>query len=63
MMLLNENGATLKDILNTTGKSNPTVKRYLQILKAIGLVKFVGSPKTGKYNITEQALNKITRAI
>jgi predicted HTH transcriptional regulator len=46
-------GASLESIVKATGKSAPTVKRYLQLLKELGLVEFLGSKKSGKYLITE----------
>ena len=45
--------------MSKIGKSNATVKRYLQILKTIGLVEFIGTPKTGKYYINPSALSKM----
>jgi len=45
--------------MDITGRSNATVKRYLQILRVIGFVEFRGASKTGRYYITEEALNKI----
>lgn len=40
-------------------KSNAQVKRYLQTLKNLDLIEFQGSPKTGKYLLTEKFSAKI----
>ena len=52
-------GAGIKDIMGATGKSNATVKRYLQTLREINFVEFKGATKSGKYFLTKYALNKI----
>ena len=62
-IIVKEKGASINDVMDKTGKSNATVKRYLQILKIIDLVEFKGTPKTGKYFITPVALIKMKRKI
>lgn len=52
-------GASIKDIMDATGKSNATVKRYLQVLREIKLIEFKGAAKTGRYCLTNQAERKI----
>ena len=52
-------GASIKDIMDATGKSNATVKRYLQVLREINYIEFKGSAKTGRYYLTNQAEKKI----
>lgn len=52
-------GASINDIIEATGKSNATAKRYLQTLKEVGLVEFRGVPKTGKYYLTSKAKKTI----
>jgi DNA-binding IclR family transcriptional regulator len=47
--------------MEVTKKSNATVKRYLQILKTIGLIEFRGSAKTGKYYLTNDAIKKLKK--
>lgn len=51
--------ASIHEIMESTGKSNATAKRYLQILKEIGLVEFKGAAKTGKYHFTAKAERKL----
>ncbi|MDP3946463.1 MAG: hypothetical protein Q8Q51_11260 [Lutibacter sp.] len=45
--------------MESAGKSNATAKRYLQILREIGLVEFKGAAKTGKYHLTAKAERKL----
>ena len=52
-------GASIKDIMDATGKSNATVKRYLQVLREISLIEFKGAAKTGRYYLTDNAVKKI----
>ena len=51
----------INEIMKKTGKSNATVKRYLQILKTINLIEFKGAAKIGKYFLTKIAINKIAK--
>ena len=52
-------GASIKDLMDATGKSNATVKRYLQVLREINFIEFKGAAKTGRYYLTTQAKKKI----
>ncbi len=52
-------GAVINDIMRATGKSNATVKRYLQILRDLKLVEFRGATKTGKYYLTAETAKKL----
>ena len=52
-------GVSINEVMEKTGKSNATVKRYLQILKTIKLIEFKGSAKTGKYFIAPKAVIKM----
>lgn len=52
-------GASIKDIMDATGKSNATVKRYLQVLREINFIEFKGAAKIGRYYLTNQAEKKI----
>ena len=54
-----DDGASIKDIMDATGKSNATVKRYLQVLREINFIEFKGAAKTGKYFLTNQAEIKL----
>ncbi len=54
IVLANNKGVSINEIMKNTGKSNASVKRYLQILKAIDLIEFKGSAKTGRYFITNK---------
>lgn len=49
-----DNGASITQIMDKTGKSNAQVKRYIQKLKNLDLIEFIGSPKTGKYFLTKK---------
>ncbi|WP_269240004.1 hypothetical protein [Flavobacterium limnophilum] len=53
-----DNGVGINEIMGVTNKSNATVKRYLQLLKAIQAIEFRGSVKTGKYYLTEEMVKK-----
>lgn len=46
-------------VMEATQKSNATAKRYLQLFKLLGLVEFKGSPKSGKYCLTEKMKAKV----
>jgi len=54
-------GASIKDIMDATGKSNATAKRYLQTLREINFIEFKGAAKTGRYYLTNEAEKKIKR--
>jgi ATP-dependent DNA helicase RecG len=56
-----DKGVSINEVMQKTGKSNATVKRYLQLLKAINLIEFKGSAKTGKYYITTKAFTKMKK--
>jgi DNA-binding IclR family transcriptional regulator len=59
VIVTSDKGVSINEIMNKTGKSNATVKRYLQILKTINFIEFKGAAKTGKYYITQEALAKL----
>jgi ATP-dependent DNA helicase RecG len=61
-MVANDNGVSINDVMDKTGKSNATVKRYLQTLKELELVEFRGAAKTGKYFVKPKALAKIKKS-
>ena len=42
------------DLQKLIGKSNATIRRYLYILKSLGLVQYVGSRKTGNWQIVSK---------
>ena len=54
-----ESGASINDITKTVKKSLRTVQRYLQLLKAIGLIEFKGAAKTGRYFLTKDMHDKL----
>ncbi len=60
-IIADDQGVSINEVMRKTGKSNATVKRYLQILKTIDLIEFKGAAKTGKYSITPKALTKINK--
>jgi DNA-binding IclR family transcriptional regulator len=49
--------------MDATGKSNATVKRYLQLLRQINFIDFKGASKTGRYYLTNQVQNKLKNKI
>ncbi|MDD4489019.1 MAG: putative DNA binding domain-containing protein [Paludibacter sp.] len=55
--------ASILEIMESTGKSNATAKRYLQILREVGLVEFKGAAKTGKYHLTAKAERKLKQLL
>ena len=55
----NEQGTSITQIMEGTGKSNAQVKRYLQTLKILNLIEFQGAAKTGKYYLTKKIKSKI----
>ncbi len=61
VVLAYDKGISINGIMMKTGKSNATVKRYLQILKIVNMIVFAGAPKTGKYFITKSAASKIKK--
>jgi predicted transcriptional regulator len=61
VIIVDNKGVSINEIIKGTGKSNATVKRYLQILKTIGLIEFKGAAKSGKYFITIKALTKMNK--
>lgn len=58
-IITQDEGASIKDIMDATGKSIATVKRYLQILREINFIEFRGAAKTGRYYLTNQYEKKI----
>ena len=58
VIMANEKGASIKDIMQKTHKSNATAKRYLQILREAGIVEFIGAAKSGKYYIKPKVMIK-----
>lgn len=60
--IYNQNeGTTIKELIDAVGKSHRTIQRYLQILKTINFVEFRGAAKTGRYFLTDNTLKKIKR--
>jgi ATP-dependent DNA helicase RecG len=55
----NEEGASINQIMERTGKSNAQVKRYLQTLKTLRLIEFQGASKTGRYYLTKKMKAKL----
>jgi fido (protein-threonine AMPylation protein)/biotin operon repressor len=43
-----------KELVETTGYSEATIKRHIQELKKMGIIERIGSDKTGYWKITEQ---------
>ena len=62
-IMASDNGVSINDVMDKTGKSNATVKRYLQTLKEVGLIEFKGAAKTGKYFVKTKSLARIKRKL
>lgn len=60
-IVTHDEGASIKDIMDATGKSNATVKRYLQVLRGIEFIEFKGAAKTGRYYLTNRYVKKIKK--
>ncbi len=58
-LLLDKEGVNTIDILAKIGKSEPTIKRYLKILKKLGFIEYKGARKAGGYYITEKMKAKL----
>lgn len=50
----NHQNTKTSDLQELIGKSNATIRRYLDILKTAGLVQFVGARKTGNWQIVSK---------
>jgi len=61
VIMADDKGVSINDVMSKTGKSNATVKRYLQILKTIEFIEFKGAAKTGKYLISSKAAAKLIK--
>jgi DNA-binding IclR family transcriptional regulator len=48
-------------LIDKLGKSRATVTRYLQILRDLNLIEFIGADKTGSYHLTEKAKEKLQK--
>lgn len=60
--IIKKNGLTLPQLMKNYSIRRATAQRDMKILRSVGLVSFVGAPKTGKYMITEKfepILNKL----
>ncbi len=56
-----QGGATLSELRGQFKISRETVQRDMAFLRKAGLVIFSGAPKTGRYVLTEQAHQQLTR--
>jgi len=52
-------GASINDLIKATNKSRRTVQRYIQILKILEMIEFIGAAKTGKYFLTTNMKAKL----
>jgi len=59
ILILTNEGAKALDIATKSGKSKPTIERYLRIAKKVGIIEFKGAPKTGGYFLTTKMKEKI----
>lgn len=51
MYMSQGNSIKLADAVTITGKSYPTVKRYMQILKDAGIVEYIGNNRSGRWEL------------
>jgi hypothetical protein len=49
------------DLMAQTKIKNPTLDRYIKILKNANIIEFVGPDKTGGYYLTETTKEKLVR--
>lgn len=59
ILILTNEGAKAPYIVANSGKSKPTIERYLRIAKKVGIIEFKGAPKTGGYFLTPKMKEKI----
>jgi len=59
ILILTNEGAKAPYIVANSGKSKPTIERYLRIAKKVGIIEFKGAPKTGGYYLTPKMKEKI----
>ena len=52
--LVNHKGLSISDLKANFGIERATAQRDMKLLRDLGWVTFVGSPKTGKYRLTQQ---------
>lgn len=58
-LIMAKEGANALDIATRSGKSKPTIERYLRTAKEVGIIEFNGAPKTGGYFLTKKMQLKI----
>lgn len=57
---VNDNpGINTNTIVNIIGRSKPTVERYIRMARQAGLISYVGSLKTGGYELTDRLKKEI----
>jgi ATP-dependent DNA helicase RecG len=54
-------GLKTKDLAERLDLSERTMARHLKILQALGVVQFLGAPKTGGYVLTNDFLKDIEK--
>jgi len=52
MYLLEENGSGIKKLMEYFHVGRSTIQRDMALVKKAGLIEFIGSPKTGSYQLT-----------
>jgi hypothetical protein len=55
LILVNEGCVNRNTLINKLGKGRTTVTRYLNILRQLNIIEFIGSKKTGAYYFTAKA--------
>jgi ATP-dependent DNA helicase RecG len=58
-LLLNNNGANVKEISERLTITKRTVERDLKLLRDAKIIEFKGAKRTGKYLLTDEILKKI----
>ena len=59
LFIARKEGATTSQLMKKFGVSRTTIYRNVKSLSDIGLVAFIGPPKTGKYQLTINGKKKL----
>lgn len=60
IIYVSENGISSKSIANEINRSVRTVEKHLKVLRDTNIIEFKGSPKTGRYYLTEDFQQKLS---
>ena len=57
--LVNNPGVNTKQIARKIDKSVPSVNRYIKLLRDLGIIEHIGTPKAGGYHLTEKFKDRL----